>query len=43
MNTKLKINDLPRFNPFWKVGAVKFVHTNKKKYTRKNRHKGVNV
>ena len=38
MKPKTKDN-LPRFNPFWKDGAIKFIHTNKKKYTRKDKHK----
>lgn len=27
MKPKTKDN-LPRFNPFWKDGAIKFIHTN---------------
>ena len=30
MKPKTKDN-LPRFNPFWKDGAIKFIHTKKKK------------
>ena len=37
---KPKIKDsISRFNPFWKDGAIKFVHVNKKKYSRKQKHK----
>jgi hypothetical protein len=26
-------------NPFWKIGSIKYVHKNKRKYYRKKKHK----
>ena len=35
MKKKEKTKTAKGRNPFWKVGAIKYIHKNKKKYNRK--------
>ena len=36
---KIRIKDIRKHNPFWKLASFKRVHKSKKTYTRKKKHK----
>ena len=35
---KIKKEHIKKRNPFWKEASIKYVHKNKKKYNRKEKH-----
>ena len=36
---KVNILKVKGRNPFWKIGAIRYIHKNKKKYNRKKKYK----
>ena len=36
---KIRIKDIRKGNPYWKLASFKRVHKSKKTYTRKKKHK----
>ena len=36
---KIRIKDVRKRNPYWKLASFKRVHKSKKTYTRKDKHK----